>query len=154
VGRARRSKYPSGRWNSRSITRSPPIARFSRPTTVGPMPLSVVRGAKSGARWSCVMTRWAGARCVVLHPGGAGQMSHLQNHAGGVNSSANMQELGEMPASVFWYHGAAKQPDTGNKTRTRAMSLKDTLSAYWVRIQGELLPWLEDTMGGPLSGHH
>ena len=34
------------------------------------------------------------------------------------------------------------------------MSLKDTLSAYWVRIQGELLPWLEDTTGGPLSGHH
>lgn len=34
------------------------------------------------------------------------------------------------------------------------MSLKDTLSAYWVRIQGELLPWIEDTMGGPLSGHH
>ena len=34
------------------------------------------------------------------------------------------------------------------------MSLKDTLSAYWVRIQGELLPWIEDTAGGPLSGHH
>jgi len=34
------------------------------------------------------------------------------------------------------------------------MSLKDTLSAYWVCIQGELLPWLEDRMGGPLSGHH
>ena len=34
------------------------------------------------------------------------------------------------------------------------MSLKDTLSTYWLRIQGELLPWLDDTMGGPLSGHH
>ena len=34
------------------------------------------------------------------------------------------------------------------------MSLKDTLSTYWLRLQGELLPWLDDTMGGPLSGHH
>lgn len=34
------------------------------------------------------------------------------------------------------------------------MSLKDTLSAYRVRIQGELLPWIEDTLCGPLSGHH
>ncbi len=69
----------------------------------------------------------------------------MQDHADGVNFSAELQELGETPASVFWYRGAAKQPDTGNKTRTRAMLLKDTLSAYWVRIQGELLPWLEDT---------
>jgi hypothetical protein len=36
----------------------------------------------------------------------------------------------------------------------QAMSLKDTLSAYWLRIQGELLPWLDDTMDSPLSGHH
>jgi len=36
----------------------------------------------------------------------------------------------------------------------RAMSLKDTLSTYWVRIQEELLPWLDDTMGSPLNGHH
>jgi len=34
------------------------------------------------------------------------------------------------------------------------MSLKDTLSTYWVRIEAELLPWLDDTMGSPLSGHH
>src|ERR1700710_2533231 len=34
------------------------------------------------------------------------------------------------------------------------MSLKDTLSTYWLRIQGELLPWLDDTMGGPLTAHH
>jgi hypothetical protein len=34
------------------------------------------------------------------------------------------------------------------------MSLKDTLSAYWVHIQEDLLPWLDDTVGGPLSGHH
>ena len=34
------------------------------------------------------------------------------------------------------------------------MSLKDTLSTYWVRIQEELLPWLDDAMGSPLSGHH
>ena len=33
------------------------------------------------------------------------------------------------------------------------MSLKDTLSTYWVRIQQEL-PWLGDTTCGPLSGHH
>ncbi|HEV2041705.1 MAG TPA: transposase [Casimicrobiaceae bacterium] len=36
----------------------------------------------------------------------------------------------------------------------RAMSLKDTLSTYWIRIQEELLPWLDDTTLGPLSGHH
>ena len=34
------------------------------------------------------------------------------------------------------------------------MSLKDTLSAYWLRIQEDLLPWLDDTTCGPLSGHH
>ena len=34
------------------------------------------------------------------------------------------------------------------------MSLRETLSTYWVRIQEELLPWLDDTMGGPLSRHH
>ena len=34
------------------------------------------------------------------------------------------------------------------------MSLRETLSTYWVRIQEELLPWLDDTLGGPLSGHH
>jgi hypothetical protein len=40
------------------------------------------------------------------------------------------------------------------KQRTRAMSLKETLSAYWLHIQEELLPWLDDTTCGPLSGHH
>jgi Transposase DDE domain/Transposase domain (DUF772) len=35
-----------------------------------------------------------------------------------------------------------------------AMSLRETLSTYWLRIQEELLPWLDDTMGGALSGHH
>ena len=34
------------------------------------------------------------------------------------------------------------------------MSLRDTLSTYWVRIQEELLPWLDDTTCSPLSGHH
>jgi hypothetical protein len=36
----------------------------------------------------------------------------------------------------------------------RAMSLKDTLSTYLLRVQGELLPWLDDVMDGPLSAHH
>src|SRR3954451_14679687 len=40
------------------------------------------------------------------------------------------------------------------KTRMQAMSLKDTLSTYWPRIQGELLPWLDDAMDGPLTAHH
>jgi Transposase DDE domain/Transposase domain (DUF772) len=62
--------------------------------------------------------------------------------------------LGETPASNAWYHAVAKQTNTGNKTRTRAMSLKETLSAYWLHIQEELLPWLNDTTCGPLSGHH
>src|SRR3954447_18925447 len=39
-------------------------------------------------------------------------------------------------------------------TRMQAMSLKDTLSTYWLRIQGELLPWLDDAMDGPLNAHH
>ena len=34
------------------------------------------------------------------------------------------------------------------------MSLREILSAYWLRIQEELLPWLDDTMIGPLSGYH
>ena len=34
------------------------------------------------------------------------------------------------------------------------MSLKETLTAYWLHIQEELLPWLDDTTCGPLSGHH
>ena len=34
------------------------------------------------------------------------------------------------------------------------MSLKETLSAYWLHIQEELLPWLNDTACGPLNGHH
>jgi hypothetical protein len=40
------------------------------------------------------------------------------------------------------------------KQRTRAMSLKETLSAYWLHIQEELLPWLNDTTCGPLNEHH
>jgi hypothetical protein len=39
-------------------------------------------------------------------------------------------------------------------TRMQAMSLKDTLSTYWLRIQGELLPWLDGAMDGPLNVHH
>src|SRR5208283_2446795 len=34
------------------------------------------------------------------------------------------------------------------------MSLKEILSTYWLRIQGELLPWLDDAMDGPLNAHH
>jgi hypothetical protein len=40
------------------------------------------------------------------------------------------------------------------KQRMRAMSLKETLSVYWVRVQEELLPWLNDTTCGPLNEHH
>jgi hypothetical protein len=32
------------------------------------------------------------------------------------------------------------------------MSLKETLTAYWLHIQEELLPWLDDTTCGPLNG--
>jgi hypothetical protein len=39
-------------------------------------------------------------------------------------------------------------------TRMQAMSLKAILSTYWLHIQGELLPWLDDAMDGPLSAHH
>ena len=34
------------------------------------------------------------------------------------------------------------------------MSLRETLSTYWLRIQEELLPWLDDTMDSELSGRH
>jgi hypothetical protein len=34
------------------------------------------------------------------------------------------------------------------------MSLKGTLSAYWLHLQEELFPWVNDTTSGPLSGHH
>ncbi len=34
------------------------------------------------------------------------------------------------------------------------MSLKETLTAYWLHIQEELLSWLDDTTCGPLNGHH
>ena len=34
------------------------------------------------------------------------------------------------------------------------MSLKETLTAYGLHIQEELLPWLDDTTCGPLNGHH
>jgi hypothetical protein len=34
------------------------------------------------------------------------------------------------------------------------MSLKETLSTYWVHVQEELLPWLNDTTCGPLNEHH
>jgi hypothetical protein len=34
------------------------------------------------------------------------------------------------------------------------MSLKDTLSGYWLHVQEELLPWLNDTTCGPLNEHH
>jgi hypothetical protein len=34
------------------------------------------------------------------------------------------------------------------------MSLKETLSAYWLHIQEELLPWLNETTCGPLNEHH
>ena len=34
------------------------------------------------------------------------------------------------------------------------MSLRDTLSTYWLHIQEELLPWLNDTACGPLNEHH
>ena len=34
------------------------------------------------------------------------------------------------------------------------MSLKETLSAYWLHIQEELLPWLNETTCSPLNEHH
>ena len=34
------------------------------------------------------------------------------------------------------------------------MSLRETLSAYWLHLQEELLPWLDDTTCGPLNEHH
>ena len=33
------------------------------------------------------------------------------------------------------------------------MSLKETLTTYWLRVQHELLPWLDDTVG-PLGERH
>src|SRR3954454_21709646 len=39
-------------------------------------------------------------------------------------------------------------------TRMQAMSLKAILSPYWLHIQGELLPWLDDAMDGRLTARH
>jgi hypothetical protein len=34
------------------------------------------------------------------------------------------------------------------------MSLKETLSTYWIHLQGDLLPWLGEAMDGPLTPRH
>lgn len=34
------------------------------------------------------------------------------------------------------------------------MSLKDTVTSYWLHLQEELLPWLNETSRGPLNEHH
>ena len=34
------------------------------------------------------------------------------------------------------------------------MSLKDTLSTYWVHLQAALLPWLDEALDGPLTPRH
>ena len=47
-GASRRSTYDSGRWNSRSITRSPPAALAISAPPLGPTPFSVVSGENSG----------------------------------------------------------------------------------------------------------
>jgi len=33
------------------------------------------------------------------------------------------------------------------------LSLKETLIGYWLHVQHELLPWLDDAVG-PLGEHH
>jgi hypothetical protein len=50
--------------------------------------------------------------------------------------------------------GLRIHPIPTEQQRMRAMSLKETLSAYWLHIQEELLPWLNDTTYGPLNEHH
>ena len=39
-----------------------------------------------------------------------------------------------------------QQPDTRNE-KDADVSLKETLTTYWLRVQLELLPWLDDTVG-------
>jgi hypothetical protein len=34
------------------------------------------------------------------------------------------------------------------------MSLKDTVTSYWLHLQEELLPWLNESSCGPLNEHH
>ena len=34
------------------------------------------------------------------------------------------------------------------------MSLKDTLSTYWIHLQAALLPWLDEASDGPLTPRH
>ena len=34
------------------------------------------------------------------------------------------------------------------------MSLKETLSTYWVHLQAALLPWLDEAPDGPLTPRH
>ena len=35
----------------------------------------------------------------------------------------------------------------------RTLSLRETLATYWLHVQHELLPWLDDAVG-PLGEHH
>ena len=58
-----------------------------------------------------------------------------------------------MPAPALWYHGVVNN-QIPTKQRGREHVAWEILSAYWLRIQEELLPWLDDTMIGPLSGYH
>src|SRR5271166_4044869 len=47
-----------------------------------------------------------------------------------------------------------KQLQYQQSNKDAAMSLRETLSTYWARIQEDLFPWLDDTMDTPLSERH
>jgi hypothetical protein len=38
--------------------------------------------------------------------------------------------------------------------RMQAMSLKETLSTYWLPYSRKILPWLDDAMDGPPNASH
>jgi hypothetical protein len=60
----------------------------------------------------------------------------------------------ETPASVSWYDGVAKRPDTDEDNEDAGDVAEGHTIHILLRIQGKLLPWLDDAMDGPLNGHH
>src|SRR3954453_1669427 len=57
-------------------------------------------------------------------------------------------------ASRFAEHRRHQHTATARTPRAQTMSLKDTLSTYWIHLQAALLPWLDEASAGPLTPRH
>src|SRR4051812_8624064 len=54
----------------------------------------------------------------------------------------------------FADHRRHQHTATARTPRAQTMSLKETLSTYWVHLQAALLPWLDEAPDGPLTPRH